>query len=119
MQVADCYELADYGDVGMLRWLSEFDLAPGSTRKRLTGQKALALDCLQSITIGQGENVPASLDLPNGLRGVSQELWRENFYSKLDTQMTSDAKRKAFQRAMTDLQNLNLIGVHNDLVWPV
>jgi hypothetical protein len=85
-------------------------------RARLAGHSQVAMDALHDVlgragATGHG-GVPASVP------SVPEAWWRENFYSKTvgDSQ---DTKKKAFQRAVADLQGKRMVGVNNNRVWAV
>jgi hypothetical protein len=91
----------------------------GGTRSkpRLTGQKRLCFEALCDLTVTQGTPLPAALGIPGQLHGVHCEDWRADVYARLGD-MATDSKRRAFNRALTDLQGLSAIGVRDDWVWP-
>lgn len=70
----------------------------------LKGAKKIALDAL----IGAGNGEPVHI-----------EAWREAAYSSgISVAPSSEAKKKAFQRAVSDLRANGYIETQNDLWWP-
>jgi hypothetical protein len=90
---------------------------PGHQRK-VKGAKKVALDLLRKAIDEAGSVPPSSNHIPPKMRTVSLDLWRT--YLKQGTITESekpDTIRKAFVRAVKDLQAANLIGVWGDHVW--
>lgn len=91
------------------------DAAPPPVRSRpLSSQQKLALDALTDRICEAGEPVPEVVGV--NVHGITCAEWRNAFYERLgDTE--PDAKRKAFQRAMTELQARSLVGVREGFAW--
>jgi AAA domain-containing protein len=83
---------------------------------KLTATTKLELDQLQELIADCGEVPPASNHIPPSIRVCSAALWREQFYEACLGDKR-DTKKKAFGRAVSRLQELNIIGVWSDKVW--
>lgn len=79
---------------------------PKPDKKRLSGPKKTALDALKTAIDGSGND---SIDI---------DEWRTAAYSAgISSGSTSDAKRKAFDRAASALQADGLVEVKNNQCW--
>ena len=87
-------------------------------KPKLSGQKALAFSALHDAAATHGEPLPPSLGLPAGLYGVPCSTWRQAFYDRLGD-IKADTTRQAFNRALSELQKANIVGVQGYLAWPV
>ncbi len=95
--------------------------AAAGRQKRATGAAKVALDLLMRAIGDAGEAPPASNHIPQSgtIRVVPLSLWRRYCYEGSITDRDNpEAQRKAFNRASQKLQELGLIGVWGDLVWP-
>lgn len=93
--------------------------APQADRgRKLTGVNAIALDALRKAIGDHGTAPPGCEQIPPGTSAVSPDLWRRYFYSLRATE-TADANRMAFKRAVTELQNRNLVGCWGEYSWPI
>lgn len=91
----------------------------GNGADQLTGQMRLAYSKL--IEVGAAPDCPRTAwraGMPDGVHPIPVEAWRQSFYASL-ADAEPAAKRQAFNRAVTDLQNRHLIGKNDDLVWIV
>lgn len=63
-----------------------------------------------------GGKPPASRDIPEGVKVVTLEAWRREFYARshLDS---PDAKRQAFHRAIKDLRASGSVAVMHEQAW--
>jgi hypothetical protein len=87
-------------------------------RPNATGPAKVALDLLRRAIIDAGETPPASKHVPQHVRVVALRLWRQYAYAGSVTGSDKpDAKRKAFDRAVTKLQSLGLVGVWEEWAW--
>lgn len=91
-----------------------------STRRELSPQQKIALKALKEALADHGE-LPAKeiMDhntLGMGQRVVSAETWRELFY-KRHGDGTTEAKRKAFNRARDALLSSEIVGSYGGFVW--
>lgn len=88
-------------------------------QKRLSAQSTIALQMLYNAVSDAGETPPANRNIPTGVTGVPERLFRD--YCDQGTITKSDkphAKRVAFNRAVENLQAAKEIGVCNGWVWP-
>ena len=85
-------------------------------RAKLTATTKLALEQLQELIGDCGAVSPASNHIPHGVLTCPVALWREQFYRACVADKR-DTKKKAFGRAVSRLQELNIIGVWDDKVW--
>lgn len=88
--------------------------ADPSKARPLSPQQRLALDSLRDRIAEGGEFVPQSVGV--NARGILCSEWRKAFYSRLGD-LEPDAKRKAFQRSMTELQARNSVTVMENYAW--
>jgi hypothetical protein len=94
--------------------------AQSSKRKPVKGAKAVALELLHKAIDEAGSAPPASSHIPPNTRTISIETWR--LYADQGSITESDkpdSKRKAFVRAVRDLQEAKLIGIWGDHAWIV
>jgi putative DNA primase/helicase len=90
------------------------DVSTPSKARPLSPHQRLALDSLASRIVEAGEPLPASVGV--NARGVLCAEWRKAFYDRLgDTE--PEAKRKAFQRSLTELQARNAVAVMEGYAW--
>ena len=90
-------------------------LPTGLKKKRMTGDKARAMDALHDVLISNGEIVNNRYGFPDGMKCIDVEVWRQEFYARKNG--SQEAKQKAFKRAMASLQDLGQIGYRDGLVW--
>jgi hypothetical protein len=86
---------------------------------KISGATKLALDLLNRAVTDSGQAGHASNHIPRGVLTVPVSLWRQ--YCCTGTIADSDdpdSRSKAFRRAAKRLQELGLIGIWEDLVWP-
>jgi AAA domain len=96
------------------------DIAPTTTRARVTGQAALCLRVLQDSIIEAGEVPPINSHIPPNTRTFDQKAWRAKCYVGMTTDdSTQTSRQKAFVRASNKLQEAKLIGIWGDHVWLV
>lgn len=89
---------------------------PARQMKLSRGAEA-GLSALQEALAKAGKAVERR-DIPENVPVVALDVWRGEFYaiSTLDNQ---DARKKAFQRAIRDLQDARRVAVKHDLAWIV
>jgi hypothetical protein len=88
------------------------------TRPKATGPAKVALDLLRRALDDAGEPAPASNHVPQHVRVVDLSLWRQYAYEgSVAGSDKPDAKRKAFDRAITRLQSAGLVGVWGKVAW--
>lgn len=94
--------------------VTEATAEPDATRSLPAGAKA-GLAALHEALIKAGQR-PVSRDIPEWARVAPLEAWRREFYARshLDS---PEARRKAFQRAVKDLRDAELVGVMHDQAW--
>lgn len=82
---------------------------------RVSGGTKAALSALNQalIAVGHANTHP---DIPQNVRIVRVAEWRREFYARSHLE-TQDAKQKAFVRAVSQLRDLGLVGVLNDVAW--
>jgi hypothetical protein len=97
------------------------DDEPARNKRTVTGKTKIALDALYELIVSDGEIV-ASNHIPEQRTSVGVGLWRQFFYNRTVGEDIEDKKRntkeKAFKRAADRLQELKMIGIWNDRVWP-
>lgn len=94
------------------------DEEPPDARGRIKGATKIALDLLRKAIDEVGETAPASNSIPRTKKVVRSDVWREYAYAgSISETDTPDSKRKAFNRAVTKLQEAGRIGVWTDFVW--
>jgi AAA domain len=89
-----------------------------SSKAKVSGQAALALRILQDTIAESDEEPPQDVRTRTKSRTCLEKKWRANCYAGMasgDSNQTS--RQKAFVRAATKLQQLNLIGKWGDFVW--
>jgi len=87
-------------------------------RTKATGPAKVALDLLRRAIADAGELAPASNHIPQHARVVELNLWRQYAYDGSVTGSDKpETKRKAFDRAVTKLQENGLVGVWGKLAW--
>jgi hypothetical protein len=87
-------------------------------QKRLTGDKARALEALRDVLIRSGRKVEKRTGFPDGGAVCADvEVWRLEFYSRKDGEQ--EAKKKAFGRARDGLIDMGKVAYRDDLAWVV
>jgi len=89
---------------------------PDKSRKPLTGHKARAMDALYEV-LCDGKLVSNRHGIRDNTLCAVASTWRSEFYARTDG--TQETKRKAFTRAMRELQDMGKIGYRDGLVWAV
>ena len=85
---------------------------------KLTPAEKVAFDALADGIASFGSVVPSASGVPDGVRGITIDQWREHAYKRgLSHSDKLDARRKAFSRAMTGLTAIHRIGVWDPYVW--
>jgi hypothetical protein len=86
--------------------------------KKITGANAAALAILRRAIDDAGQIAPASNHIPPDTRTIAEDEWRRYAYLGTITESDKpDSKRRAFTRAVKNLQNAGLIGIWNGQVW--
>lgn len=91
---------------------------PEEPRREVGGQTGIALQVLRDVVSGpEGGIVPWFSGMPEGqLPGAQIEVWRKKFYEKMPS-ISTEARKKAFQRSVEQLTRSRLIGVRDPWVW--
>jgi len=90
----------------------------GRPRKMPNGAK-IALRALQDALVTGGEPAPTSNHIPDNVRVVSMELWREYAYKRGISGGEDRAKQTAFKRASEYLLSNSCVATWDDHVWLV
>jgi putative DNA primase/helicase len=90
--------------------------APAKKEKRLTGDTLRAMEALIDVVNRDGRPITNHSGIPDGTYCVAVEIWRQEFYSVKPG--SSEAKQKAFKRAMDRLNELRKANHRDGLVWP-
>jgi hypothetical protein len=91
---------------------------PTAKPPRLSPKNRVAFDLLRKAVDEVGKEPPASNHIPSTARVVDVEMWRRFYYTGTASDGSTEAARiKAFQRARTDLQAAQVIGLWDELVW--
>lgn len=89
-------------------------------KEKVTGPASIALRILHDTLADGGVVPPSNGHIPPNTKTVREEIWRTNCYAGMSTdQSTPSARQKSFVRASNKLQEKQLIGKYNDLVWAV
>jgi hypothetical protein len=108
----------DGDDITTLVVLPAAAPATTSQRKPVRGAKAVALEILRKAIDEAGSMPPASNHIPPNTRTILIETWRTYAYQGSITESDEpDSKRKAFVRAVKDLQATNLVGIWGEYAW--
>ena len=84
--------------------------------RELTGNNKLALVALRQAIAARGIRRTGDPDTPSSVLSVTTEEWRQEFYARMPDH-EQEAKRKAFSRATTELQNRKSAVVMNGIAW--
>jgi hypothetical protein len=84
--------------------------------RELTGNNKLALVALRQAIAARGIRRTGDPDIPSSVLSVTTEEWRQEFYARMPDH-EQEAKRKAFSRATTELQNRKRAVVMNGIAW--
>jgi len=86
---------------------------------RLSSSQKVALKALQRAIVEAGEPSPGGM-IPNGARVVQMSLWREYAYSMgVSPSGTTEARKKAFGRAIQDLSAKGAVGIAEPYAWAI
>jgi AAA domain len=92
--------------------------APRSTPPRkLSNRDRLAFDALVNCAADYGKPTPPSLGLPQGLRAVEIDQWRQEIYARGILDRDAGNPRQEFKRLKESLQVKAMIGMRDELVW--
>jgi hypothetical protein len=83
---------------------------------KLSKVNRFALDLLQKLIATEGQPAPAEAKVPDDVRVYPAGKWRERFIETYPADRR-DTKKKAYLRALFDLQEAHLIELWRELVW--
>jgi hypothetical protein len=90
----------------------------GAGRPKVKGAAKIALDLLRRAIDEEGAPAPGGTRYPPGCRTILLSAWRSHCDAGTIAESDKpDSRRKAFVRAVKDLQARNYIGVWADHVW--
>ncbi len=99
------------------------DAAVSACPARIPEGARIAFDALCEAIIASGTTAGHSgtsaghlRDIPPNVRAVPVDLWRQEFYARSHAD-SPEAKRKAFQRAVSALRSAGQVAVFNDKAW--
>jgi hypothetical protein len=89
-------------------------------KEKVTGAASIALRILHDTLADAGSIPPPDTHIPPNTRTIRVETWRSHCYAGMTQDDTTPASRqKAFVRASNKLQEKQLIGIWNEIVWAV
>ena len=110
----------DDGDAITSCVVIEADSNGATSGAKVTGKNKIALDMLNDLILSEGQFPPPHDRIGRDIRCVPVENWREHFYKGAYSQRDKqDTRKRAFNRALENLQQLNVIGFWDGWVWPV
>ena len=88
-------------------------------KRRFTPAETVALQALNVAIAEHGQHMPETSTIPQGVRAVQLEQWRERFKLRYgqDKEREGEAVRKAFLRAKDGLLKGPVIGISDPWVW--
>ncbi len=93
------------------------DAAPEPRRAKLSGQTKVAFDLLVKAVTDHGQQPPPG-PFPRDILVCPVTIWRDHCYRGFGTDRdNAETNRRSFNRALTNLKNLNRINVWDDFVW--
>lgn len=95
------------------------EIQPARSKPRFTGAESVALQALNEAITEHGKTMPATSTIPQGVRAVTLEEWRERFRLRYgqDRERQGEAVKKAFLRAKEGLLKSTSIGISDPWVW--
>lgn len=93
---------------------------PASRQRALSGVARVALMALNEAILDHGQVMPATSTIPQGVRSVTLDQWRERFVLRYgqDRERNSTATRQAFGRGKEGLLKTERISISDPYVWP-
>ena len=88
---------------------------PADPAENLTGNNKLVYRALRELSDETGIAAKPGQEVPSGTKLVLQSAWRNRFFD-LHSGDTREAKKKAFNRAQVDLEELHLIEFLHEFV---
>ncbi|MCA1474294.1 AAA family ATPase [Bradyrhizobium sp. NBAIM08] len=94
------------------------DDLPPAGKAKMTPTQQKALELLRRAILDDGKPAPATSDYPRGVTTVTLKQWREACRrGGLSAAGTEESFKKAFQRAVQQLDATHRIGIWDGLVW--
>jgi hypothetical protein len=90
---------------------------PAKTERALSDQQRLALDALHEVTLAVGQDAPPSFQLPQGIKTVGADQWRDEMHRRNVLDPHAKNPRARFNELRTRLAAKALIGTRDALVW--
>jgi hypothetical protein len=93
---------------------------PASRQRALSGVARVALMALNEAILDHGQVMPATSTIPQGVRSVTLDQWRERFVLRYGREhdRNSTATRQAFGRGKEALLKSEHIAISDPFVWP-
>lgn len=85
--------------------------------RKLSDKQRLALASLTETVLSSGKPAPASYQLPQGVKIVDAETWREEMFRRGVLERDHPNPRQEFKRIRDALAARQLIGVREEFVW--
>ena len=95
------------------------EIQQARNKPRFTGAESVALQALNEAIAEHGQHMPATSTIPQGVRAVTLEEWRERFKLRYgqDHERQGEAVKKGFLRGKEGLLKSALIGISDPWVW--
>jgi hypothetical protein len=88
-----------------------------SSGQSATPTQRLALDALTEVLLSSGTELPASYQMPPGIKGVPMDAWREELFRRGVIERDHSNPRVALKRIRDGLKLAGSIGERDGLVW--
>ena len=88
-------------------------------RSKLSERQRLALDALTDVILDRGNPAPAAFDLPEGLRVVEVDLWREEMFRRGVLDRDAASPREDFRRVKLGLLGKRAAAERDGFIWTV
>lgn len=85
--------------------------------RKLSDKQRIALDALDEALLSAGEPPPPSFDLPNSVRAVPLDRWRQELFARGALSDSDPNPRQDFKRLRDALAARHVIGQRDQLVW--
>lgn len=110
----------DFGeDFGACYVVPSETRAAAAPRSKLTERQRLAVDALTDIVIDRGKPAPSTFDLPDGLRVVEVDLWREEMFRRGVLDKDASSPREDFRRVKLGLLGKRVAAERDGLIWAI
>jgi hypothetical protein len=93
------------------------DIPATKTQRKLSARNSLALKALAETVLAHGQPVPAGFQLPQGIRAVSVDQWKEELLRGGVLDKAGPNWRTDFKRVRDQLADRSLIGIRDELIW--